>query len=209
MALTKQIEIGGLQDHGSYYIGLFDSKGNAYSFSSRRVSSIDADTTSQGILTASLSLGGISAGSVTISYVQDHNVSTFGLNEKSHTYGDWLNSMLYVYVFVPITNVPLPWSIMLTFSNAIDIGDISIFQADAEARMTDLEIKKIDENQMNYTSTVYTKAQQLLDYPSEVKQEWKNPSFTPPVIPLDRSGTLPKIIKVINKDGRIYIKQRG
>lgn len=202
MALTKQIEIGGLGKNAINYIGFFDSKGTGYKFSSPSVSGSMPQK-----LSANLSLNGKSAGKVTISFTQNHTVATFGTGSNTSPYGAWMDNLLYVYSTIIATSQKEPFSITATFSTQLDIGDIAVFQA--TGLMKDLEIKKIDERSNTYVSTIYTKEQQLIDYPESVKQVQKNPPpFTLPVVNLDTKGSLPKMIKIIRKADKIYIKPK-
>ena len=125
--------------------------------------------------------------------------------------------MLYVYFSTFYGRAPKPWSIIITFSNAIDIGNVAIFQGGEkngirEHSLDDLEVKIIGENQAVLASTVYTAQQQSLDYPKEVIATLTPEiPFSAPFAPLNIKPTLPalpKTIKVINKDGRIYIKPK-
>ena len=122
--------------------------------------------------------------------------------------------MLSVYFSTAMAN-PGPYSMILTFSNAIDIGNVAIFQTQKKNRenfLVDLEVKIIGENQAVLASTVYTAEQQSLDYPKEVIATLTPEiPFSAPFAPLNIKPTLPalpKTIKVINKDGRIYIKPK-
>ena len=121
--------------------------------------------------------------------------------------------MLYFYFGVH-TDQPGPYRAILTFSKAIDIGNVAIFQREVWAYLglVDLEVRIIGENQSVLASTVYTAQQQSLDYPKEVIATLTPEiPFSPPFVPLNLKPTLPalpKTIKVINKDGRIYIKPK-
>lgn len=214
MALTKQIEIKGVVDFTKLYIGLFDSNGNAYNFSPTRV--LELGNLFRGI-TAELSLNDDLVGSVTVapaSNLADCITSVGTLTvDRLYDRGLWLDTMLGVYfsIFLP----PESCSIILTFSNAIDIGNVAIFQDDKKNReyfLVDLEVKIIGENQSVLASTVYTAEQQSLDYPKEVIATLTPEiPFSAPFAPLNIKPTLPalpKTIKVINKDGRIYIKPK-
>lgn len=217
MALTKQIEIKGLVDRTSFYIGLFDSNGNAYNFSPSRNSDIIDGIIS---MTAELSLNDDLVGSVTVAPPHNYNGYTYaadGGNKRLYDRGLWLDTMLNVYFYVMMGD-PEPYSAILTFSKAIDIGNVAIFQDDDKNRrvnghfLVDLEVKIIGENQAVLASTVYTAEQQSLDYPKEVIATLTPEiPFSAPFAPLNIKPTLPtlpKTIKVINKDGRIYIKPK-
>lgn len=216
MALTKQIE---LELHGEmglrrgFHIGLYDSNGDAYNFSP----GINTDVI-EGIqtTTAELSLNDDLAGSVTVAPAQNYGGWARCMNSsafKKYDRGLWLDIMLY-FLFGVQSNQPAPWSIILTFSKAIDIYNVAIFQDEAWGGrpIGDLGIKVIGENQSVLASTVYTAEQQSLDYPKEVI-DTLTPEipFSAPFVPLNIKPTLPalpKTIKVINKDGRIYIKPK-
>ena len=217
MALTKQIEIAGVVDYTKLYIGLFDSNGNAYNFSPSR----DSDLIN-GIIstTAELSLNDDLVGSVTAAPPQNYDgfAQCAGSSaNKLYDLGLWLDTMLYVRFSTAMAN-PGPYSMILTFSNAIDIGNVAIFQDElkhekyAKRFLVDLEVKIIGENQAVLASTVYTAEQQSLDYPKEVIATLTPEiPFSAPFAPLNIKPTLPalpKTIKVINKDGRIYIKPK-
>lgn len=217
MALTKQIEIKGLVNCTSFYIGLFDSNGNAYNFSPTRDSDFIDGIKST---TAELSLNDDLVGSVTVAPPHNYNGFTYaadGGEKRLYDRGLWLDTMLNVYFYVMMGD-PEPYSAILTFSNAIDIGNVAIFQDDDKNRrvdghfLVDLEVKIIGENQSVLASTVYTAEQQSLDYPKEVIATLTPEiPFSAPFAPLNIKPTLPalpKTIKVINKDGRIYIKPK-
>lgn len=213
MALTKQIEIKGVVDYTKFYIGLFDSNGNAYNFSPTR----DSDPINGMIsMTAELSLNDDLVGSVTVAPAPNlANCMATATNISNRLYdrGLWLDTMLAVSF--TIWTPPESCSIILTFSKAIDIGNVAIFQDDKKNRenfLVDLEVKIIGENQAVLASTVYTAEQQSLDYPKEVIATLTPEiPFSAPFAPLNIKPTLPalpKTIKVINKDGRIYIKPK-
>ena len=212
MALTKQIEIKGQIWCTYLYIGLFDSNGNAYNFSpTRRSDPINGMIS----MTAELSLNDDLVGSVTVAPPKNYGVLTMcsGNSRKLYDRGLWLDTMLAFYftIFIP----PESCSIILTFSKAIDIGNVAIFQDEKKNReyfLVDLEVKIIGENQAVLASTVYTAEQQSLDYPKElISTLTPEIPFSAPFAPLNSKPTLPtlpKTIKVINKDGRIYIKPK-
>lgn len=215
MALTKQIEIEGVVDYTSFYIGLFDSNGNAYNFSPIKLE----DRFVNGIrsFTAELSLNDDLAGSVKVAPAQNYGSLAVCNSGSSRLYdlGLWLDTMLYVYFSTFNGIAPKTGSVILTFSNAIDIGNVAIFQDEEKNReyfLVDLEVKIIGENQSVLASTVYTAEQQSLDYPKEVISTLTPEiPFSAPFAPLNIKPTLPtlpKTIKVINKDGRIYIKPK-
>ena len=217
MALTKQIEIKGALVFPQFYIGLFDSNGNAYNFSPARNSDfIDGMQTT----TAELSLNDDLVGSVTAAPAHNYGglVSCYGGSSSNRLYdrGLWLDRMLYIYCLFDFAGQSGPYSIILTFSNAIDIGNVAIFQDKQHMGdknyLADLEVKIIGENQAVLASTVYTAEQQSLDYPKEVIATLTPEiPFSAPFAPLNIKPTLPalpKTIKVINKDGRIYIKPK-
>ena len=213
MALTKQIEIKGIVDYTQFYIGLFDSNGNAYNFSPTRHSDPINGMIS---MTAELSLNDDLVGSVTVApapNLANCMASVANISNRLYDRGLWLDTMLAVSftIWMP----PESCSIILTFSNAIDIGNVAIFQDDKKNReyfLVDLEVKIIGENQAVLASTVYTAEQQSLDYPKEVIATLTPEiPFSAPFAPLNIKPTLPalpKTIKVINKDGRIYIKPK-
>ena len=219
MALTKQIEIKVIKGAGFIYlsIGLFDSNGNVYNFSPSR----DSDLIN-GIIstTAELSLNDDLVGSVTAAPAHNYGglVSCFGGSSSNRLYdlGLWLDRMLYIFCAFDFAGQPGPYSIILTFSNAIDIGNVAIFQDKQHMGdknyLADLEVKIIGENQSVLASTVYTAKQQSLDYPKEVIATLTPEiPFSAPFVSLNIKPTfpaLPKTIKVINKDGRIYIKPK-
>lgn len=218
MALTKQIEIKGAFAFPQFYIGLFDSNGNAYNFSPVR----NSDRFVDGVMstTAELSLNDDLVGSVTVAPPHNYGgmVSCSGGSSSNRLYdlGLWLDRMLYIYCFFDFAGQSGPYSIILTFSNAIDIGNVAIFQDKQHMGdknyLADLEVKIIGENQSVLASTVYTAQQQSLDYPKEVIATLTPEiPFSAPFVALNIKPTLPalpKTIKVINKDGRIYIKPK-
>lgn len=216
MALVKQIEIKGAFAFPQFYIGLFDSNGNAYNFSPARELGVKDGIFST---TAELSLNDDLVGSVTVAPAHNyggmvgcHGVST----ERKFDRGLWLDTMFYFYCMFDFAGQSGPYSIILTFSNAIDIGKVAIFQDEQKMGdknyLADLEVKIIGENQSVLASTVYTAQQQSLDYPKEVISTLTPEiPFSAPFAPLNIKPTLPalpKTIKVINKDGRIYIKPK-
>lgn len=216
MALTKQIEIKVIKGTGYIYlcIGLFDSNGNAYNFSPTRT--LD---NKKGILstTAELSLNDDLVGSVTAEPNIKRIASCTGATRRLYDRGLWLDTMLHLYFDYMYSDSNAPWGMILTFSNAIDIGNVAIFQGGEkngirEHSLDDLEVKIIGENQAVLASTVYTAQQQSLDYPKEVINTLTPEiPFSAPFAPLNIKPTLPalpKTIKVINKDGRIYIKPK-
>ena len=214
MALTKQIEINGVVDYTKLYIGLFDSNGNAYNFSPTRDSGFIDGISST---TAELSLNDDLVGSVTAAPPQNYDgfaQCAGNVPNRPYDRGLWLDTMLGVYCSFQMGK-PGPYIAILTFSNAIDIGSVSIFQTEQKALdnfLVDLEVKIIGENQSALASTVYTAQQQSLDYPKEVISTLTPEiPFSAPFVSLNIKPTLPalpKTIKVINKDGRIYIKPK-
>ena len=220
MALVKKIEIdvkGELWRLG-FYIGLFDSNGDAYNFSPGINFPAANSDYSDGIktMTAELSLNDDLAGSVTVAPAQNYgeiagcaNIPVWRLTDR----GLWLDIMLF-FCFGLRTDQPGPYRAILTFSKAIDIGNVAIFQDNKDwgNPIPDLEVRIIGENQAVLASTVYTAEQQSLDYPKEVIATLTPEiPFSAPFAPLNIKPTLPalpKTIKVINKDGRIYIKPK-
>ena len=215
MALTKQIEIKVIKGAGFIYlsIGLFDSNGNVYNFSPSR----DSDLIN-GIIstTAELSLNDDLVGSVTAEPNIKRIAGCTGNPKRLYDRGLWYDTMLHLYFDYGFSDSNAPWGMILTFSNAIDIGNVAIFQGDEKNGkghyLDDLEVKIIGENQSVLASTVYTAEQQSLDYPKEVIATLTPEiPYSSPFAPLNIKPTLPalpKTIKVINKDGRIYIKPK-
>ena len=217
MALVKKIEIdvkGELWRRG-FYIGLFDSNGDAYNFSPGINFPAANSEYSDGIktMTAELSLNDDLVGSVTVAPAQNYgeiagcaNISVWRLTDR----GLWLDIMLF-FCFGLRTNQPGPYRAILTFSKAIDIYNVAIFQDEANSGypIGDLEVKIIGENQAVLASTVYTAQQHNLDYPKEVI-DTLTPEipFTPPFVPLNLRPTLPKSIKVMSIDGGLYIRPK-
>ena len=223
MALVKQIELE-LKEvfvRHCFYIGLFDSNGDAYNFSPGINFPVATSEYSDGIktMTAELSLNDDLAGSVTVAPAQNYGGIAFCANIpgwRETDRGLWLDTMLY-FLFMLSTDQPAPWSIILTFSKAIDIGNVALFQDDTtgindRSHLVDLNVKIIGENQAVLASMLYTVEQQNLDYPKEViARLTPEIPFSAPFVPLNLKPTLPalpKTIKVINKDGRIYIKPK-
>ena len=214
MALTKQIEIEttGVGAYIYLSIGLFDSNGNAYNFSPTRDSDLINGIQST---TAELSLNDDLVGSVTVAPNITRIASCTGAR-RLYDLGLWYDTMLHLCFNYQFSGSNAPYSMILTFSNAIDIGNVAIFQGDEKNGsghyLDDLEVKIIGENQAVLASTVYTAEQQSLDYPKEVIATLTPEiPFSAPFAPLNIKPTLPalpKTIKVINKDGRIYIKQK-
>lgn len=215
MALTKQIEIKGEFTFPQFYIGLFDSNGNAYNFSPARNSSLIDGIIST---TAELSINDDLVGSVTVAPLHNYGgiVQCHNSSNRLYDLGLWLDTMFYFTGAFDFAGQSGPYSIILTFSNAIDIGKVAIFQDEqrmkVEPALVDIEVKIIGENQAVLASTVYTAEQQSLDYPKEVIATLTPEiPFSAPFAPLNIKPTLPalpKTIKVINKDGRIYIKPK-
>lgn len=128
------------------------------------------------------------------------------------------------FLFGAITDQPGPYKAILTFSKAIDIYKVTLFQEEAGSGVGypigDLGIKVIGENQSVLDSIVYPAEQQNLDYP--VKEVTvgtypysysydivgDGPSFIPPLVPLNLRPTLPKSIKVMSIDGGLYIRPK-
>ena len=209
MALTKQIEIKGQICYTYLYIGLFDSNGNAYNFSPTRDSGFIGGIQST---TAELSLNDDLVGSVTAEPNIKRIASCTGATRRLYDRGLWLDTMLSVYFSIGMAEDLGPWSIILTFSNAIDIGNVAIFQTEeknSENFLVDLEVKIIGENQSVLASTVYTAEQQSLDYPKEVIATLTPEiPFSAPFVPLNLRPTLPKSIKVMSIDGGLYIRPK-
>ena len=211
MALVKKIEIKGQIWCTYLYIGLFDSNGNAYNFSPTRDSDFIDGIKST---TAELSLNDDLVGSVTVAPPKNYGFLTMctGTSRKLYDRGLWLDTMLSVYFSIGMAEDLGPWSIILTFSNAIDIGNVAIFQTEeknSENFLVDLEVKIIGENQSVLASTVYTAEQQSLDYPKEVIATLTPEiPFSAPFVPLNLRPTLPKSIKVMSIDGGLYIRPK-
>ena len=217
MALVKKIEIdvkGELWRLG-FYIGLFDSNGDAYNFSPGINFPAANSEYSDGIktMTAELSLNDDLAGSVTVAPAQNYgeiagcaNIPVWRLTDR----GLWLDIMLF-FCFGLRTVQPGPYRAILTFSKAIDIGNVAIFQDNKDwgNPISDLEVRIIGENQAVLASTVYTAEQHNLDYPKEVIDALTPEiPFSPPFVPLNLRPTLPKSIKVMSIDGGLYIRPK-
>ena len=217
MALVKKIELdvkGEIWRLG-FYIGLFDSNGDAYNFSEGINFPAANSEYKDGIktMTAELSLNDDLAGSVTVAPAQNYggvagcaNISEWKLTDR----GLWLDNMLF-FMFGLRPDQPAPWKFILTFSKAIDIYNVAIFQDNKDwgYPIPDLEVKIIGENQAVLASTVYTAEQHNLDYPKEVIATLTPEiPFTPPFVPLNLKPTLPKSIKVMNIDGGLYIRPK-
>lgn len=234
MALVKKIELelhGELGIRRGFYIGLFDSNGNRYNFSEGINFPPASQGWSEGIITTSaeFSLNGDPVGSVTVAPAQQYGEISACVDPGPRSYlwwrgnesTPWANNML-CFIFGARTDQPAPWNIILTFSKAIDIYKVTLFQdvAGGVAPIGDLGIKVIGENQAVLASAAYTVEQQNLDYP--VKEVTvgtdpysysytiigNGPSFIPPFVPLNLRPTLPKSIKVINMDGGMYIRPK-
>lgn len=179
-------------------------------------------------MTAEFSLNGDPVGSVTVVPEQNYGGKAACLNSPylwpivpERT--PWLNNMLR-FLFGAITDQPGPYKAILTFSKAIDIYKVTLFQEEAGSGVGypigDLGIKVIGENQSVLDSIVYPAEQQNLDYP--VKEVTvgtypysysydivgDGPSFIPPLVPLNLRPTLPKSIKVMSIDGGLYIRPK-
>ena len=234
MALVKKIELelhGELGMRRGFYIGLFDSNGDAYNFSEGINFPAANGEYKDGMktTTSEFTLNNDPVGSVTVAPAQKYGEMSACVDPGQRSYlwwrgGDstpWANNML-CFLFGARTDQPAPWKIILTFSKAIDIYKASIFQdiAGGVAPIGDLDIKVIDENQAVLASMLYTVEQQNLDYP--VKEVTvgtypysysydivgDGPSFIPPLLPLNLRPTLPKSIKVVSIDGGLYIRPK-
>ena len=176
-------------------------------------------------MSAEFSLNNDPVGSVTVAPAQKYGEMSACVDPGPRSYlwwrgndsSPWANNML-CFLFGARTDQPAPWKIILTFSKAIDIYNVAIFQdiAGGVAHIGDLGIKVIGENKSVLASVLYTVEQQNLDYPvKEVNMGsysyeivGDGPSFIPPFVPLNLRPTLPKSIKVMNIDGEIYIKPK-
>ena len=226
MALVKKIELelhGELGMRRGFYIGLFDSNGDAYNFSEGINFPAANGEYQDGIktTTSEFTLNNDPVGSVTVAPAQKYGEMSACVDPGQRSYmwwrgnasSPWANNML-CFLFGARTDQPGPWKIILTFSKTIDIYKAAIFQdiAGGGALIGDLGIKVIGENQSVLASTVYTAEQQSLDYPKEVIATLTPEiPFSAPFVSLNIKPTLPalpKTIKVINKDGRIYIKPK-
>ena len=232
MALVKKIEFEITEDvyRRGFHIRLFDSNGDAYNFSEGINFPTANQEWSDGMktMTAEFSLNGDPVGSVTVVPEQNYGGKAACLNSPylwpigpEHT--PWLNNMLR-FLFGAITDQPGPYKAILTFSKAIDIYKITLFQEEAGSGVAypigDLGIKVIGENQLVLANTVYTAEQQKLDYPIKEVTVGTYPysysyviigdgaSFTPPFVPLNLRPTLPKSIKVMSIDGGLYIRPK-
>lgn len=217
MALVNKIEfdIKGELWRLGYYIGLFDSNGDAYNFSPGINFPAANSEYSDGIktMTAEISLNDDLVGSVTVAPAQNYgemagcaNIPAWKVTGR----GPWLDTMLF-FCFGLRPVQPGPYRAILTFSKAIDIGNVAIFQDDANSGgpILDLEVRVIGENQAVLASTVYTAEQYNLDYPKEVIATLTPEIlFSPPFVPLNLRPTLPKSIKVMNIDGGLYIRPK-
>ena len=217
MALVKKIEIdvkGELWRLG-FYIGLFDSNGDAYNFSEGINFPAANGELQDGIktTTSEFTLNNDPVGSVTVAPVQkygDMSVCMYSDILKIFNGSWWTDNMLF-FSFGARTDQPAPWKIILTFSKTIDIYKVTLFQDElgGGAPIGDLEIKVIDEKQATLASAAYTAEQQSLDYPKEVLgAETPEVPFTPPFVPLNLRPTLPKSIKVMSIDGGLYIRPK-
>ena len=226
MALVKKIELelhGELGMRRGFYIGLFNSNGDAYNFSEGINFPAANGEYQDGIktTTSEFTLNNDPVGSVTVAPAQKYGEMSACLDPGQRSFmwwrgndrSPWASNML-CFLFGARTDQPGPWKIILTFSKAIDIYNVAIFQDEALGGrpIGDLEVKIIGENQAVLASTVYTAQQQSLDYPKEVISTLTPEiPFSAPFAPLNIKPTLPalpKTIKVINKDGRIYIKPK-
>ena len=200
MALTKQIDIITSSVVATFYIELYNSAGVAYTSTNPSAS----DTT----ISYNLSLNGASKGKANI--IDPNAVVGAAGNSFNSLKPAFANSMMYSY-FMRVAQ-SAPFTTRLNFTTAIDVSSVSVFDANV-AYATDLEIRIYDESGQNYKSSIYTAQQQKLDYPESVRINTGNPNETSPFITpkvvMDNKGTLPKIIMVAKKDGRIYIKQKG
>ena len=111
MALVKKIELelhGELGMRRGFYIGLFDSNGNAYNFSP----TIDSDfIDGMKTMTAELSLNDDLVGSVTVAPAQNYGGNAVCYNHRGfrlYDRGLWLDIMLYFYFGVQ-TDQPGPY----------------------------------------------------------------------------------------------------
>ena len=212
-----------------FYIGLFDSNGDAYNFSEGINFPAANGEYQDGIktTTSEFTLKNDPVGSVTVAPAQKYGEMSACVDPGQRSYmwwrgnddSPWANNML-CFLFGARTDQPGPWKIILTFSKTIDIYKAAIFQdiAGGGALIGDLGIKVIGENQAVLASMLYTVEQQNLDYPiTEIKHTngayWYSligdgPSFIPPLLPLNLRPTLPKSIKVMSIDGGLYIRPK-
>ena len=234
MALVKKIELelhGELGIRRGFYIGLFDSNGDAYNFSVGINFPAANNEFKDGMktTTSEFTLNNDPVGSVTVAPAQKYGEMSACVDPGPRSYlwwrgndsTPWANNML-CFLFGARTDQPAPWKIILTFSKAIDIYKASIFQdiAGGVAPIGDLDIKVIDEKQAVLASMLYTVEQQNLDYPVKEVTVGTYPysysyviigdgaSFNPPLVPLNLRPTLPKSIKVMNIDGGLYIRPK-
>ena len=228
MALVKKIELelsGELWRLG-FYMGLYDSNGDAYNFSPGINFPAESQEWLDGMktMTAEFSLNGDPIGSVTAAPAQNYGRVTGCVNSGYLWCCDnwrtpWTNNML-CFIFGGDIGQPGPYKVVLTFSKAIDIYKVTLFQDEAGSgySIVDLNIKIIGENQSVLASAPYTAEQQKLDYPiTEIRHTngafWYSligdgPSFIPPFAPLNLRPTLPKSIKVMSIDGGLYIRPK-
>ena len=223
MALVKKIELelhGELGIRRGFYIGLFDSNGDAYNFSVGINFPAANNEYKDGMktTTSEFTLNNDPVGSVTVAPAQKYGDMSVCMDpgQRSFLWGrgndrsPWANNML-CFLFGARTDQPAPWKIILTFSKAIDIYNVAIFQDElgGGAPIGDLEIKVIDEKQATLASAAYTAEQQSLDYPMDViRALTPEIPFSPPFVPLNLRPTLPKSIKVMSIDGGLYIRPK-
>ena len=234
MALVKKIELelhGEMGIRRGFYIGLFNSNGDAYNFSEGINFPAANSEYKDGMktTTSEFTLNNDPVGSVTVAPAQKYGEMSACVDPGQRSYmwwrgndrSPWANNML-CFLFGARTDQPGPWKIILTFSKTIDIYKAAIFQdiAGGVAPIGDLGIKVIGENQAVLASMLYTVEQQNLDYP--VKEVTvgtypysysydivgDGPSFIPPLLPLNLRPTLPKSIKVMSIDGGLYIRPK-
>lgn len=199
MALTKQIDIITNASGATFFIKLYDSAGVAYTSTNPKATN--------GTISYNLSLNGASKGKANII---DPNAKIGAEGNAFNTLKPaFANSMMYSY-FMRVAQ-SAPFTTRLSFTTAIDIGSVAVFNANV-ANATDLEIRIYDESGQNYKSSIYTGEQQKLDYPESVRKNTANPKETSPFIPpkvvMDNKGSLPKMIKIIRKADKIYIKPK-
>ena len=223
MALVKKIELelhGELGIRRGFYIGLFDSNGDAYNFSEGINFPAANGELQDGIktTTSEFTLNNDPVGSVTVAPAQKYGEMSACVDPGQRSYmwwrgndrSPWANNML-CFLFGARTDQPAPWKIILTFSKTIDIYKVTLFQDElgGGAPIGDLGIKVIGENQLVLATAAYTTEQQSLDYPKEVLDaQTPEIPFTPPFVPLNLRPTLPKSIKVMSIDGGVYIRPK-
>lgn len=199
MALTKQIDIITNASVATFFIKLYDSAGLAYTSTNPRATT---DTISY-----ELSLNGASKGSANI--IDPNAVVGAAGNAFDSLKPAFANFMMYSY-FMRVAQ-SAPFTTRLNFTTAIDVSSVAIFNANFSI-ISDLELRIYDESGQNYKSSIYTAQQQKLDYPESVRKNSADPnetsSFIPPKLVMDNKGSLPKMIKIIRKADKIYIKPK-